>query len=173
MHYINFETNMVLSRISVGHMFLDVRDKVLIEIGRGTFKYTLATIIYENENIETTISLPYSKDETRYSEPSFVLYSCIRVVFTRKIFKHLGNMDRTTVWVKFMKNIFKSSEPKISFTLKKFNYQNNGSVCALYLLHDIQCMWYVCVSEDSSLSEKNSNYERYSVWNILNMWFPA
>ena len=70
-------------------------------MGRYFFKHTLATIIYKKRKIETNTIFTVAGRWKHVIKNQAL--SRIMVVFTRKILKHVGYIDRKTVLVKFIK----------------------------------------------------------------------
>ena len=83
------------------HAFFNIRDKALTTMGRYFFKYTLAIIIYKKRKIETNTIFTVAGRWKHVIKNQAL--SRIMVVFTRKILKHVGYIDRKTVLFKLIK----------------------------------------------------------------------
>ena len=70
-------------------------------MGRQLFKYAYASIVQNDRKIKTnTFFTVAGRSKHVIQKP---VLPCIMVMFTRKILKHAGNINRMTVFLKFVK----------------------------------------------------------------------
>ena len=73
----------------------------MIAMGRYLFKYAYVSIVHNDRKIETNTFFIVA-GRWKHVIQNQVL-PCIMVMFTRKILKHAGNINREIVFLKFVK----------------------------------------------------------------------
>ena len=73
----------------------------MIAMGRYLFKYAYASIVHNDRKMETNTFFTVAGRWKHVIQNQML--SCIMVMFTRKILKHAGNINRKIVFFKFVK----------------------------------------------------------------------